>query len=155
MQRLGTAKYRRRLGSTKINRRYLGTTMLFGQDTLDTTAFFAEDLATGTSLSECTFNTDGSATLTGNANTSPASPRWWPTGSPPATWISYSSTGTGTITGGLTAGTRYQLNTARVLGNTFTGVGVRNRTFTISFYDAASGGNLLGTKTFTANTEAV
>lgn len=117
---------------------------------LDTTAFSASDETTPTATAECTFNSDGTATLTGSVSTSPASPRWWTAGTPPATWMSFSSTGNGTITGGLTAGTRYQLNTARVLGNSTTTLASRTRTFTISFYDAATGGNLLGTKTFTA-----
>lgn len=121
---------------------------------LDTTSFTADDLVSGaTSEAYCDFNTDGSATLVGNQSTSPASPRWWTTSSPPATWMSYSSTGTGTITGGLVAGTRYQLNVTRKLGNQRTTLGVASRTFTITFFDAATGGTTLGTKTFTATAE--
>ena len=122
--------------------------------TLDTTAFTATDIVIGaTAEAYVNFNTDGTATLVGNSGTSPASPRWWTAGTPPATWMSYSSTGTGTITGGLVAGTRYQLNTQLKLGNQRTTLGVANRTFTVTFFDAATGGNTLGTKTFTANAE--
>ena len=122
--------------------------------TLDTTAFSASDLVSGSaSEAYAEFNADGTATLVGNAGTSPASPRWWTAGTPPATWMSYSSTGTGTITGGLVAGTRYQINTTLKLGNQRTSLGVANRTFTITYFDAATGGNTLGTKTFTANAE--
>lgn len=121
---------------------------------LDTTSFTADDLVNGaTSEAYCNFNTDGSATLVGNQSTSPASPRWWTTSSPPATWMSYSSTGTGTITGGLVAGTRYQLNVTRKLGNQRTTLGVASRIFTITFFDASTGGTTLGTKTFTATAE--
>lgn len=121
---------------------------------LDTTAFTASDMTASNSVAECTLYTDGSAFLSGNAGTSPASPRWWSNSSPPATWMSFSSTGTGTITGGLTAGTRYQLDVLRTLGNSKTGIGVASRTFTLTFFDAATGGNTLGTKTFTAAVEA-
>ena len=122
--------------------------------TLDTTAFTATDIVTGaTAEAYVNFNADGTATLVGNSGTSPASPRWWTAGTPPATWMSYSSTGTGTITGGLVAGTRYQINTTLKLGNQRTSLGVANRTFTITYFDAATGGNTLGTKTFTANAE--
>lgn len=117
---------------------------------LDTTAFTAEDNSTPTATAECVFQTDGTATLTGSVSTTPTTPLWWTAGTPPATWMSYSSTGNGTITGGLTAGTRYQLNTPRTIGNSTTTLASRVRTFTVSFYDAATGGNLLGTKTFTA-----
>lgn len=120
---------------------------------LDTTAFSASNIVAGaTSEAYAEFYADGTAALFGNDGTSPASPKWWST-SPPATWMSYSSTGTGTITGGLTAGTRYQLNTTRKLGNSRLATGVASRTFTITFYDAASGGTTLGTKTFTATAE--
>lgn len=121
---------------------------------LDTTAFTADDLINGgASEAYCDFNTDGSATLVGNLSTSPASPRWWSVSSPPATWMSYTSTGTGTITGGLVAGTRYQLNATRKLGNQRTTLGVASRIFTITFFDASTGGTTLGTKTFTATAE--
>lgn len=121
---------------------------------LDTAAFSADDLTTGLSTADCTFNTDGTATLTGSAGTAPADPRWWTSNLPPDTWMSYSATGSGTITGGLTAGTRYQLNTPRTIGLE-SAFGVRTRTFTVTFYDAASGGTTLGTKTFTASVEGV
>lgn len=122
--------------------------------TLDTTQFEANNLVNGgTSEAYCDFNTDGSATLVGNLATSPASPRWWTVSSPPATWMSYSSVGTGTITGGLVAGTRYQLNATRKLGIQRATLGVSNRTFTITFFDASTGGNTLGTKTFIAIAE--
>lgn len=122
---------------------------------LDTTAFDAQDLRTGPADSEAyvELNTDGSAVLYGNVSTSPVSPRWWTDGSPPATWVLYTSTGNGTIMGGLSASTRYQLNTLRTIGNSRLSLGVASRTFTLSFYDAASGGNLLGTKTFTTACE--
>lgn len=153
--RFAAGRSRVYLGSTLINRIYLGASLVYGiiASALNTAAFQADDVSAGTSVSECTFNVDGSATLTGNQSTSPASPRWWTDNSVPPVWMSYSSTGTGTITGGLVAGTRYQLNTPRVLGNSSAVLGVRNRVFTITFYDAATGGNTLGTKTFTANTE--
>lgn len=67
--------------------------------------------------------------------------------------MSYTSTGLGTITGGLVAGTRYQLNATRKLGNQRTTLGVSTRVFTITFFDAATGGNTLGTKVFTASAE--
>lgn len=122
--------------------------------TLDTTAFSASDLINGSaSEAYAEFNADGTATLVGNQGTSPASPKWWSDTSPPATWMSYTSTGTGTITGGLVSGTRYQLNVVRKLGNSRTTLGTATRTFTITFFDAATGGNTLGTKTFTATAE--
>ena len=122
--------------------------------TLDTTAFTADDIVGGgTSEAYAEFNTDGTATLVGNQGTSPASPRWWSISSPPATWMSYSTTGNGTITGGLVAGTRYELNATRKLGNQRTTPGAVSRTFTITFFDAATGGTTLGTKTFTATAE--
>ena len=122
--------------------------------TLDTTAFTADDIVNGaTSEAYAEFNTDGTATLVGNQGTSPASPRWWSISSPPATWMSYSTTGNGTITGGLVAGTRYELNATRKLGNQRTTPGAVSRTFTITFFDAATGGTTLGTKTFTATAE--
>ena len=122
--------------------------------TLDTTAFTADDSVAGdTSEAYAEFNTDGSAALVGNAGTSPASPRWWST-SPPATWMSYTATGSGgVITGGLTAGVRYQLNAIRKLGVRRLTIGVANRTFTITFFDASTGGTTLCTKTFTATAE--
>lgn len=121
---------------------------------LDTTAFTADDIVNGaTSEAYAEFYTDGSAGLFGNQSTSPASPRWWTTSSPPATWMSFTSTGTGTITGGLVAGTRYQLNVTRKLGNQRTATGVATRTFTISFWSVATGGTAIGTKTFTATAE--
>jgi len=121
---------------------------------LDTTAFTADDIVGGGgSEAYAEFNTDGTATLVGNQGTSPASPRWWSVSSPPATWMSYTSTGAGTITGGLAASTRYQLNVVRKLGVSRVTLGSANRTFTITFFDAATGGNTLGTKTFTATAE--
>lgn len=120
----------------------------------DSTSFSAEDIVGGgTSEAYAEFYANGTAALFGNRGTSPASPIWW-SGSPPATWMSYSSTGTGVVTGGLTAGTRYQINTARKLGVQRAALGEVTRTFTISYYDAASGGNLVGTKTFTASAES-
>lgn len=122
--------------------------------TLNTTAFTADDVVNGgASEAYAEFNTNGSATLVGNQGTSPASPRWWSNSSPPATWMSYTSTGTGVITGGLAASTRYELNTVRKLGVLRGILGAVNRTFTITFFDAATGGNTLGTKTFTATAE--
>jgi hypothetical protein len=121
---------------------------------LDTTAFTADDIVNGaTSEAYAEFYTNGSAGLFGNQSTSPASPRWWTTSSPPATWMSFTSTGNGTITGGLVAGTRYQLNATRKLGNQRATLGVASRIFTITFFDASTGGNTLGTKTFTATAE--
>lgn len=124
--------------------------------TLDTTAFSAVDVVNGAAAEAyAAFNADGTATLVGNDGTSPASPKWWTAGTPPATWMSYSSTGNGTITGGLVAGTRYQINTTLKLGNQRVSLGVATRTFTITYFDAATGGNTLGTKTFTATAEWV
>ena len=159
MVRMGLLKYIQRLGSAKVNRSYLGTTVVYGYDPngFDATAFTADDLTTapGALFAGCTFNVDGTATLFGNNGTTPASPKWW-SSSPPPTWMSYTSTGTGGITGGLVAGTRYQLNTPRSLGiaNNPPAPAGFTRDFTITFYDAETGGTTLGTKTFTANTEA-
>lgn len=123
--------------------------------TLNTTAFTADDLVTGgTSEAYVEFNTNGSATLVGNQGTSPASPRWWSNTSPPATWMSYTAAGYGgVITGGLAASTRYKLDSVRKLGLSRLAIGTSTRTFTITFFDAATGGNTLGTKTFTATVE--
>ena len=123
--------------------------------TLNTTAFTADDgVNGGASEAYAEFNTNGSATLVGNQGTSPASPRWWSNSSPPATWMSYTATGYGgIITGGLAASTRYELNSVRKLGLSRVTLGSANRTFTITFFDAATGGNTLGTKTFTATAE--
>ena len=121
---------------------------------LETTNWTASDVVTGaTSVAESVHNTDGTTTLSGNVSTTPSTPKWWTNTSPAATWMSYSSTGAGTITGGLAASTRYQLNVSRTLGVTRTTFGVSSRTFTISYYDASSGGTLLGTRTFTASAE--
>lgn len=69
-------------------------------------------------------------------------------------WMEYSVSGTGgTISGGLVAGTRYALSASRSVGVSKAGVGDSERIFTISIYDAASGGTLLGTHTFTATVE--
>lgn len=120
---------------------------------LNTTAFSATDIQSGvTAEAYAEFNVGGTATLVGNSGTSPASPKWWD-GTPSDTWMSYSSTGTGVITGGLTAGTRYQLNATRKLGIQRAALGSVTRTFTVTFFDAATGGNTLGTKTFTATAE--
>jgi hypothetical protein len=120
---------------------------------LDYADFSATDIITGgTAEAYAEFYTDGSAGLFGSSGTSPTTPRWW-TISPPSTWMSYTSTGIGTITGGLVAGTRYQLNATRKLGNQRTTFGVATRVFTITFFDASTGGNTLGTKTFTASAE--
>lgn len=123
--------------------------------TLDTSALSVNGTNTGaTATASATFNTDGTITAGGtNPVMIPDPARWW-TGTPPAAvWISYTSTGTGTITGGLAADTRYQLTTARTIGNSAATVGLASRTFTLSFHDAATGGNLLGTKTYTAEAE--
>lgn len=122
---------------------------------LDTTAFTADDLVVGdSSEAYVEFNANGSATLVGNQGTSPASPRWWSNSSPPATWMSYTSTGSGgVITGGLAANTRYELDTTTKLGLLRVSLGSANRTFTITFFDADIGGNTLGTKIFTATAQ--
>lgn len=121
---------------------------------LDTTAFTAEDITVGTtSQAYVELNVDGTATLVGNVFTDPATPLWWTSIVPPPTWVSFSSTGNGTIIGGRTAGVRYQLNVVIQIGIEVDTFGSRGRTFTLSFYDAASGGTLLGTKTFQANVE--
>lgn len=120
---------------------------------LDYAEFSATDIIIGgTAEAYAEFYTDGSAALFGSSGTSPTTPRWW-TISPPATWMSYTSTGLGTITGGLVAGTRYQLNVTRKLGIQRTTLGVSTRVFTITFFDASTGGNTLGTKVFTASAE--
>lgn len=144
-----------RLGTSVINKVYLGTTLVYTSVTnvLDTTSMTASDAESGvTAEAYAIFNANGSVTLVGNAGTSPSSPRWWTT-TPPATWMEYSSTGTGIAIGGLTAGTRYEINTGRQIGILRSTVGTATRVFTVSFYDAASGGTLLGTKTFTADVE--
>jgi hypothetical protein len=143
------------LNTTQINKAYLGASVLWGSagSGFDATAFVAEDVAAAYSDAFCELYADGTALVSGNVVATPASPKWWAT-SPPATWVEYSSTGNGTIIGGLTAGIRYQLNTARKIGIEWNTVGTtRSRTFTLSFYDAASGGTLVGTKTFTATVE--
>lgn len=117
---------------------------------MDTTAMSADDVVgSGTAFAQATFYADGSVGLNGNDSTSPASPRWWSDNAPPSAWLEFTSTGTGTIINGLSPGTRYSVPTL-IIGISRGTVGVSSRTFTMSFYDAASGGNLLGTKTFTA-----
>ena len=139
-------------GAMQMLMAYRATT---SSGSLDTTAFTADDVVNGgASEAYAEFYADGTAALFGNQSTSPASPKWWSNTSPPATWMSYTSTGTGTITGGLAASTRYQINTTRKLGNQRATTGVASRTFTITFFDAATGGNTLGTKTFTASAES-
>lgn len=123
--------------------------------TFDNTAFTvdASDVSPTTVWAQAGFLTTGLASLSGLAleTSTPASPKWWSSDPPPATWMEYSSTGTGTIRGGLTAGTRYQLNATRTVGIQTAANGSFSRTFTVSFYDAASGGTLVGTKTVTCN----
>jgi hypothetical protein len=120
---------------------------------LDTTACFADDVVVGgTSTAYAEFNADGTIALVGNLGTSPASPLWWST-TPPSTWMSYSRAGTGTIVGGLSAGTRYELNTMRTLGIEKTNLGSVSSVFTITFYDAAVGGTTLGTKSLSVTAE--
>jgi hypothetical protein len=156
--KLGTVDVKQYLGSTEIGRAYLGTTIIHGQAPVsggfDSTSFSAEDVDGGgiESYAYCDFQTDGTAVLSGNISTAPASPKWWGS-SPPATWVSYSSTGSGNIMGGLTAGVRYQLNVVRQIGILRLVSGGNTRTFTLEFHDAASGGTLVGTKTFTASVE--
>jgi hypothetical protein len=67
--------------------------------------------------------------------------------------MSYSRAGTGTIVGGLSAGTRYELNTMRTLGIEKTNLGSVSSVFTITFYDAAVGGTTLGTKSLSVTAE--
>lgn len=117
---------------------------------LDTSPMSASDFdPISNAVAYAILQTSGKVVLVGDNGTSPASPFWW-NGTPPATWVSYSSTGTGTIFGGLVAGTRYQLNSNRSIGISRATPGTDTRVFTLSFYDASSGGNLLGTKEFTA-----
>lgn len=102
------------------------------------------------------FQTNGTIKAGGtNPSMSPDPAFWWTSTLPPATWMSYTSTGSGIIVGGLVAGTRYQLNVARTLGITRSPLGIATTTFTISFHDASTGGTLLGTKTYTASAERV
>jgi hypothetical protein len=154
----GTVDAKRYLGTTEIGKVYLGTTVVLGSGSapsaFDSTAFNAESNDVGYAVAFCELYADGSALVSGNVVSSPATPRWW-SSSPPATWVSFSSTGNGIRVGGLTAGVRYEINTTRQLGIEWDTIGARARTFTMSFYDAASGGNLLGTKTFTASVEVV
>jgi len=154
----GTADGQRYLGATLINRVYLGSTRVYGDapaggGAFDATAFTADSGAVSGDVATAyvELNVDGSASLFGDV-TSPSSPRWW-SATPPDTWIEYTSTGDGSVDGGLVSGTRYQMNSKRTLGIIRGTVGGNSRTFTISFYDAASGGNLVGTKTFTASVE--
>lgn len=122
---------------------------------INTTAFTSDASGSGTVQAGADFSTDGTATLYGTG--SPGSPLWY-NGTPPSVWMSYEITSTGgtsTVFGGLTAATRYQMNTPRTLGIEKAALGVANKTFTISYYDAASGGNLLGTKTLACSVEVV
>lgn len=127
---------------------------------LDTSALDLIADGNGTVTAQVVFYTDGTIANNsraggGRLNTlmTPNPAYWWTGGTPPATWMSYTSTGGGTITGGLAAGTRYQLNVNRTLGISRAIVNAADRNFTLSFYDAASGGNLLGTKTYTVTAE--
>lgn len=151
----GTADVKRYLGTSEINKAYLGTVVVLGDGSppsaFDSTAFSADSIGSGTQQSFADFLTDGSANISAGSFT-PASPRWW-SSSPPATWVSYSRTGSGTIIGGLTAGVRYQLNATRQIGIERASLGLNTSTFTLDFYDAASGGSLVGTKTFTTSVE--
>lgn len=128
-----------------------------GGGSIDTTAWETSDLQNGsTSSASATFNTDGTGTLFGSGGGLPASPKWYSTLTPPNIWMEYAITSTGgvsTVIGGLTAGTRYQLNTPRDLGIEKNALGVANKQFTISFYDASSGGTLLGQKTLDCSVE--
>ncbi len=122
-----------------------------GGGAIDTTAWDTSDLQNGSvSSASATFNTDGTGSLSGSLGSTPASPKWYSTLTPPSIWMEYaitSTSGISTVIGGLTAGTRYQLNTARDLGIEKAALGVASKQFTISFYDASSGGTLLGQKT--------
>ena len=121
---------------------------------LDTTACFADDVVGGgASTAYAEFNTDGTMVLVGNLGTSPASPLWWTTSPPPSTWMSYTKTIGGSLVGGLTAGTRYELNTKRTLGIIKTNIGGADSVFTITFYDAAVGGTTLGTNSLSLTAE--
>lgn len=101
-----------------------------------------------------TLGTNGSTSKSGSGSVS----NWYTpntVGIGSSYWMEYSSTGTGTITGGLTAGVRYQLSSARSLGITRSLLGEATRVFTILIYDAASGGNLVATITLTAYVEVI
>lgn len=67
-------------------------------------------------------------------------------------WMEYTSTGGGTVVGGLSEGTRYALSSSRTVGISNTS-GSESRDFTILIYDAASGGSLMATINFTATAE--
>lgn len=127
-----------------------------GGNAFNSTAFVADSITAGTSTASATFKIDGTATLVGNNFTSPSSPKWWNNTSPPATWLSYEITatdGASTVVGGLAASTRYQINSDRKIGIQKATTGTAAKTFTISYYDAASGGNLVGTKTLICSVE--
>jgi hypothetical protein len=99
--------------------------------------------------------TDGSVVGTGDTVTvdnfyAPTTP-----GIGSSCWVSYAITGTSggcTVFGGMVAGTRYAMTSSRTLGLRAAMDGDSGtRQFTITHYDAASGGNVLCTNTFNAS----
>lgn len=104
----------------------------------------------GASLNDVTLTPTGTASSTGGDLTNP---NWWSTINTPYIWMSYTSSGTGTIRGGLTTGTRYLLNVNRVLGISSPAAVVSTRDFVVSFYDVETGGTSLGSKTITVTAD--
>lgn len=137
------------IGSTEVQTAYIGGTAFYTSGAIDTTAFVVSGYGVENqypAVATATFKIDGSATLLDDGT--PLSPRWY-SSTPPSIWMEYSissSSGTSTVVGGLVSGTRYSMDTQRVLGITRSQPGSASKNFLISFYDAASGGNLLGQK---------
>lgn len=73
MQRIGLAKFRRMIGSTEINRRYAGSTLIHGVIPAPSiyswtrSADVQDDSADGVARVTLTLNTDGSITITRSA----------------------------------------------------------------------------------------
>lgn len=120
-----------------------------------------ESYAYDDALAQCTalIATDGSVTVSSSSGDPVVDSDYFLPVTPgigSSCWLSYSVTGSGgTITGGLVAGTRYAMTSSRSPGLRNTSSGTATRVFTFSFHDAASGGSLLGTHTFTATAEIV
>jgi hypothetical protein len=155
------------MGTTQINKSYLGSTQIFGAtggggggDGVAQGTNFVVDDTSGLGFAYVKFKTNGVAESYDSVLKATGE---WHTASPSAgigtgIWMSFAVTSTGgvsTIYGGLTAATRYELSTERELGITKGAVGVANKVLTVSFYDASTGGNLLGTQTLTLDVRVV
>lgn len=146
MQRIGTAKFTRKLGTARINRRYLGATRIYGVDPPPAGGVVLADYSVVLYQSgggEITFgmNSDGSA------YGDPLYDAWYnpiTTGVGTGRWVLLTSIG-GALSVSGTIGSRVQLSTNPFwTASMYSGL-VRSRTLTMQVYDAASGGNLLGT----------